>query len=116
MVSLDSNLVFRRPPYLRRDEIKAIVALEHEPADVVGAAAAGDEIVFQAVGDSAGLGIDSVGAEIGGIAFKGGCFFFGCRGEQSFCKRRKGLRSALSTIWTDMWPAGSYMMRPVGRS
>src|SRR5260221_9421748 len=62
------------------DEIEAIVALELEPADVIGAAAAGNEIVFQVVGDGAGLGIDSVGAEIGGIAFKSGGFFFGCGG------------------------------------
>ncbi len=46
--------------------------MELEPADVVGALTAGNEIVFQVVSDRAGLGIDSECAEVGGIAFKGG--------------------------------------------
>src|SRR5258706_4550100 len=68
------------------DEIEAMVALELEPADVIGAAAAGNEIVFQVVGDGAGLGIDSVSAEIGRIAFKSGGFFFGCGGGENPCE------------------------------
>ncbi len=98
------------------DEIEAIVALEPEPADVIGAAAAGNEIVFQVVGDGAGLGIDGIGAEIRRIAFKSGGFFFGCGGEKALREGRAGLRSALRTMLTHIWPAESYMSRPVGRS
>ncbi len=72
------------------DEIEAIVALELEPADVIGAAAAGNEIVFQVVGDGAGLGIDGIGAEIGRIAFKSGGFFFGGGGEKALREGREG--------------------------
>src|SRR6266853_6287808 len=72
-----------------RDEIEAIVALELEPADVVCAGTAGNETVFQVVSDGAGLGIDSVGAEIGGIAFKSGGFFFGCGGEKALREGRE---------------------------
>src|SRR6266852_3288416 len=71
------------------DQQEAVVTLELEPADVVCALTAGDEIVFEVVGDSAGLGIDGVGAEIGGVGVKGGGFFFGGSGEQSFCVGRK---------------------------
>ena len=108
----DSKLVLRRPPDVVRsqrslkvvslrartpplpssngDEIEAVVALELEPADVVGAPAAGNEIVFQVVADRGGLGIDGVGTEIGGVTFKGGRFFFGCGGEHAFCIGREG--------------------------
>jgi len=47
------------------------------------AAAAGNEIVFQVVSNTAGLGINGVGAEIGQVAVKSGGFFFGCGAEQS---------------------------------
>ncbi len=88
MVSLRA----RTPPLpsSNGDEIEAVVALELEPADVVGAPAAGNEIVFQVVADRAGLGIDGVGTEIGGVTFKGGGFFFGCGGEHAFCIGREG--------------------------
>src|SRR5258708_21492925 len=72
------------------DEIEAIVALELEPADVVGALAAGNEIVFQVVGDGAGVGVDGESAEIGGIAVKGGGFFFGCGGEKALREGHEG--------------------------
>jgi hypothetical protein len=60
-----------------------VVALKLEPADVVSALAAGNEIVFEVVGDGAGLGINGEGAEIGGVTVKGSGFFFGCGGERT---------------------------------
>jgi hypothetical protein len=70
--------------------------LELEPTDVICAAAAGNEIVFQVVSNSAGLGINGVGAEIGQVAVKSGGFFFGCGAEQSFCLKRKRLAISLA--------------------
>ena len=65
--------------------------MELEPADVVSALAAGNEIAFQVVGDGAGFGVDGEGAEIGRITVKGGSLFIGCCVEHSFCIGRKRL-------------------------
>ena len=71
------------------DEIEAIVALELEPADVVCALAAGNETVFEVVGDRSRFGINGESAEIGGVAVKGSGFFFGSGGQQSCCIGRE---------------------------
>lgn len=94
---------------------KAVRALDLEPADVVGALSAGDEIVFKVVSDGSRFGIESERAEIGAIGVKGGFFLVGSD-EQSFCERREGFAIGLKTMLTHIWPEAAYRIWPVGRS